>query len=102
MSDPASRPTRPTTAPTVGPDRIDLLLSRTAGGDRATATCATRRPLGGGDATVRTVPGVFVGVDDLGAAVVTVAAAANPARAAGPRPRAALRSAIHLMTVRRR
>lgn len=58
--------------------------------------------LGRGRANIRTSPGVFIRIDDLGDALVTIAAAAgSPRRPPIPGRAAAPRSAIHPTTVRR-
>lgn len=57
--------------------------------------------LGGDRATIRTSPGVFVRIDDLDDALVTIAAAGIPSRASVPGRATAPRSAVHTTTVRR-
>ncbi len=58
--------------------------------------------LGHGRATIRTSPGVFIRIDDLGDTLVTIATAAgDPGRPPVPGRAAGLRSAIHATTVRR-
>jgi hypothetical protein len=57
--------------------------------------------LGGGRATIRTSPGVFIRIDDLEDALATIAAADSPGRPPLPSRAIALHSAIHATKVRR-